>query len=395
MSDLTGMFSALNESINANPLAAKGPGTPEGMPYNPMDNINPLMASVAQGVGNVVGTDPALNQTSGQKMTESNAAGASAMQTGDPAGLMAAAQLMFKQGRPKEAQALVERADAIKAQRSSADLLLTEERERLEANERAADVAKEAGHLEWEKRLRTGDLDAQKYYEAMAENEAELLKQNAIGANKVIEEKPMSAGMLKITEDSFTKAVVARGVADTGQHSLRLIDNVIKGGKYRAGILGGWIGNVKEALGAQNEVTAVLQRYDEARLKTALANLPPGPASEKDIELVQKPAPKPNASIKSIREYIAAVTRIERRKAIYYEMKGEWYETNRSGAGLYEAYQEELASRGLSAMYEGGPQGGAGRATPTVDGANLPTTAMPDAATRALHYQKYLPEATD
>ena len=47
MTNLTGMFEQLNNTIKETPLAAKGPGTPPGMPYNPMDNVNPMMQQFA------------------------------------------------------------------------------------------------------------------------------------------------------------------------------------------------------------------------------------------------------------------------------------------------------------------------------------------------------------
>ena len=350
MSDLTGMFSALNESINANPLAAKGPGTPEGMPYNPMDNINPLMASVAQGVGNVVGTDPALNQTSGQKMTESNAAGASAMQTGDPAGLMAAAQLMFKQGRPKEAQALVERADAIKAQTSATALSAKEEGDRVAENARAAVVAEEAGHTEWAKRLRTGDLPAQDYYAAMAENEAELLKQNAIGRNKG--DTQVSAGVLKVSDEAYGSAYASKNSVVQSDVSLRRLDRIEESGTYTPGILGGLKETFKYAVGGQDEVTTMLEEYNSARVSKAIAGLPPGPASDKDIELVQSGAPSANANLKTIRAFMEAMKRLEQRHAIFYEMKGDMVINKGNTQGLFASYETRLRAEGL---WDGAP----------------------------------------
>ena len=142
MTNLTGMFEQLNNTIKETPLAAKGPGTPPGMPYNPMDNVNPMMQQFAQGVGNMAGFDPAANRTSAQNMTISNTEASSAMESEDPQMLIQAASLMMKQGRTAEAQQLTQRADEIKA------LAKTEATEAIEAAEEAATKAKEMKTLE-------------------------------------------------------------------------------------------------------------------------------------------------------------------------------------------------------------------------------------------------------
>ena len=104
MTNLTGMFQQLNNTIKETPLASRGPGTPAGMPYNPMDNVNPMMQQFAQGVGNMAGFDPEANRTSAQNMTISNTEASSAMESEDPQMLLQAASLMMKQGRTVEAQ---------------------------------------------------------------------------------------------------------------------------------------------------------------------------------------------------------------------------------------------------------------------------------------------------
>ena len=89
-----------------------------------------------------------------------------------------------------------------------------------------------------------------------------------------------------------------------------------------------------------------------ARTKQAMANLPPGTASEKDVELVMKGVPDENASFETIRNFLEASARIEEAAAMYYEMKGEWWTEHGNGKGLQQAFKDRRA--------QGGGAGGAG-----------------------------------
>ena len=83
-----------------------------------------------------------------------------------------------------------------------------------------------------------------------------------------------------------------------------------------------------------------------ARTKQAMANLPPGTASEKDVELVMKGVPDENASFQTIRSFLEASARVEEAAAMYYEMKGEWWTENGNGAGLKQAFKDRRAQMG-------------------------------------------------
>ena len=182
------MFADLNASIAGNPINARGPGTPEGMPYNPQDNVNPYMNMMAKGVGGLVGTDPMLNQTTGERMMESNAASAEAMTSEDPEMLRQAASLMMKQGRVQEAQQLIQRADQIKnAKLDAGKEMLDEGAADIEAKLQSARetqnlmksiaMSKNFGDSDWTKMLQSGQAKPSDYFEFLKETKQALRKE--------------------------------------------------------------------------------------------------------------------------------------------------------------------------------------------------------------------------
>lgn len=57
MANISGLFQMLNNNVSAHPLAQRQNTQVEGQPQRPMDNINPLLAMGARGVGGAVGAN--------------------------------------------------------------------------------------------------------------------------------------------------------------------------------------------------------------------------------------------------------------------------------------------------------------------------------------------------
>jgi hypothetical protein len=57
MANISGLFQMLNNSVSAHPLAQRQNTQVEGQPQRPMDNINPLLAMGARGLGGAVGAN--------------------------------------------------------------------------------------------------------------------------------------------------------------------------------------------------------------------------------------------------------------------------------------------------------------------------------------------------
>ena len=363
MTNLTGMFQQLNDTIKETPLASRGPGTPAGMPYNPMDNVNPMMQQFAQGVGNMAGFDPAANRTSAQNMTISNAEAGSAMESQDPQMLLKAASLMMQQGRISEAQQLTKRAEEIKSLRklrAEEDALAAEEAaikaKEMKTLQNTILAAKNAKHPKWALDLENGTATVADYmkfvtgkrtndYEEKSKRQTNLLKANAEGRNKKDPARaPLSSGVVNLTNDAFQASYEAQTTADHNRATIRKLDRLVSSGEVipSGNASAGWEA-IKKALGTEDEVTAIREQFNLARTKQAMDNLPPGTASEKDVELVMKGVPSENASFETIRNFLEASARVEEAAAMYYEMKGEWWTENGNGAGLKQAFKDRRA----------------------------------------------------
>jgi len=139
-----------------------------------------------------------------------------------------------------------------------------------------------------------------------------------------------SAALLKIENDLTTevnelqaKALRAEELAD----GLEKYDPV-------GGLQGSLIEYTKEISGQQDAISAL--RTEASRLTTsaAVANLPKGPASDKDIALVLKGVPPANADAQYLAQYARGVAKMQKAEAQYRREQLNWLSKNRSYQGF-------------------------------------------------------------
>ena len=139
-----------------------------------------------------------------------------------------------------------------------------------------------------------------------------------------------SAALLKIENNLTTevnelqaKALRAEELAD----GLEKYDPV-------GGLQGSLIEYTKEISGQQDAISAL--RTEASRLTTsaAVANLPKGPASDKDIALVLKGVPPANADAQYLAQYARGVAKMQKAEAQYRREQLNWLSKNRSYQGF-------------------------------------------------------------
>jgi hypothetical protein len=96
----------------------------------------------------------------------------------------------------------------------------------------------------------------------------------------------------------------------------------------------GWIGKGWEAIkgitGGQDKITALKQEYAKLRNTEVLKNLPPGVASDKDIEIAMGAFPKDDANPGYISSFMRGVAKLQRYTADVNKAKAEWANQNGS-----------------------------------------------------------------
>jgi len=103
----------------------------------------------------------------------------------------------------------------------------------------------------------------------------------------------------------------------------------------------------KSILGSTEEVTALRQRFNAIRTSQATANLPPGSASDKDIQLALSGFPKENANAETIVSFLRGQKKLAKVNEKFAEFKANFYAVNKSPSGLVPAWKNYAQSTSL------------------------------------------------
>jgi len=162
-----------------------------------------------------------------------------------------------------------------------------------------------------------------------------------------------SAALLKI-ENSLTEEV-----RDLSSKALRADELAANFEKYDpvGGLQGSFMEFAKEVSGQQDVISAL--RTEASRLTTgaAVAALPKGPASDKDIALVLRGVPPANAGAEYFASYARGVAKMQKAEAQYKREQLNWLSTKRNYAGFNshmtrKKVQEQFAATDPTAIRE-------------------------------------------
>lgn len=103
----------------------------------------------------------------------------------------------------------------------------------------------------------------------------------------------------------------------------------------------------KDILGSQDEVTAARKRFNAIRSSQATSNLPPGPASDKDIALALSGFPKENANASQVIGFLKGQAKLARIDEKFNEFKAGFISNNNSVRGLIPAWKNQLGQEGF------------------------------------------------
>lgn len=95
--------------------------------------------------------------------------------------------------------------------------------------------------------------------------------------------------------------------------------------------------------GNQDAMSQARQEYVRLRNSEVIKNLPPGAASDKDIEILMNGFPPENADSKYVASFIRGMAKANQRDAAYKQMQAEWMNQN----GTLGASQQDLSINGI------------------------------------------------
>ncbi len=141
----------------------------------------------------------------------------------------------------------------------------------------------------------------------------------------------------------------AQASADSGRY-MTLADQ-IRQSSMTGGLPSTWSEYVKEQTGNQDEVTALRKQVMQIVNSEAVKNLPPGPATDRDIEMVRSPFPTEKASPEYVANWLGAVARLNQKRAEFAEFKANFISENgslrtKSGESLISAWKNQQEQQG-------------------------------------------------
>ena len=108
----------------------------------------------------------------------------------------------------------------------------------------------------------------------------------------------------------------------------------------------------KNISGTQDGATEIRRRLQKVRLSQALTLLPPGPATDKDVEEAMKGVPRDNASPGQVRSFLMGAAKISRLDEAYNRFKARYISDEKTGTGMNRAFRQAIKD-GLIPEYQG------------------------------------------
>lgn len=130
----------------------------------------------------------------------------------------------------------------------------------------------------------------------------------------------LSDGAQKLVNDNMIASVASEQAAS---QQLDLANRIQAAGGG-AGRFSSWNEKLKELTGNQDSLTNLRNEYTRIRNSQAIKMLPPGPATDKDIELAMKGFPPETADSKTIASFLRGMAKMNQRDAAYQQMQAEW-----------------------------------------------------------------------
>jgi len=186
----------------------------------------------------------------------------------------------------------------------------------------------------------TSNIRDLREYERLVKRDPKLAKMFAKDVGLLPKDKPISSISEKNLIDAQSKFMDSKTKATEydllADDFLRFKDSLPTG---KAATISEFI---KSSTGTQDEETELRRRLQKVRLSQALKNLPPGPATDKDVAEAMKGVPKENASVDQVLQFLRGSAKIESLEADFQEFKANYISDNDGSKGLIKAWKQAI-----------------------------------------------------
>ena len=173
--------------------------------------------------------------------------------------------------------------------------------------------------------------------------ESDDLKRQEFELKKQIEQRQatkLSAGLEKALIDSQDQVVQAQ----RNSSEFDILADQVEAADLAGGIQSSTSETFKALLGTQDDVTEFRRRFNSVRLSEGLKNLPPGPATDRDMEQAFKGVPPENAPASQIASFLRGAAKMARFDAGYNQFKADFISEKSTSKGMNKEWRRTVQS---------------------------------------------------
>lgn len=189
----------------------------------------------------------------------------------------------------------------------------------------------------------TTDMSNWKQYQQLKKTDPEDAKQFGQQAGFVTPEgKELSVHLQKRLSNAVDDA--SKSDLNIGKYKTLISD--IEGANIQGGVIeGSWKEYFKDVTGNQDFVTDLRRQYAAIRGSQLVDNLPPGAASDKDIELALAGFPTDNATGKQLSSFLNGLIKLEGHKRDFNEFKSNYISEKGTEKGMLKEWRKMQKER--------------------------------------------------
>ena len=185
-----------------------------------------------------------------------------------------------------------------------------------------------------------------KFYDSiLGENVIQFLDKNdpKIVLRQVTDSKDVagqSATLLKLQANNLKLANAARMEAQEANAVALKLEKAAKDG-MTGGIVATGEEFIKSILGSEDETTILRKSADRLRVSRGVANLPVGPASDKDVALVMGGELSATANPETVASYVRGIVKLAKAEEDFYNAQNSWLDRYKGDIGGFSSYLQK------------------------------------------------------
>ena len=195
-----------------------------------------------------------------------------------------------------------------------------------------------------------------------------------------------STALLKIEDDLTTEANKLQAQALKAEELAAGLEQYNPVG----GVQGSLIEYTKEISGQQDAISALRTEASRLTMGAAVAALPKGPASDKDIALVLRGVPPANAKAEYLASYARGVAKMQKAEAEYKREQLNWLSKNRS----YRGFNAHMTKKRVEEQFAATPKEAIRKMEANIDDPNHRRSFIKWMGYDYVQYKRELEDAT-